>query len=161
MSEINPIDDRPIQLAELCVAGLNSEFAGTFEAAFNFIEERDHKTLADLCVTVIPGGLESSELIDQGETVENVWLVGIAFQRIVDRKSHDKTKEVLQVVRQVRDWFNRNRIFTIAGADEDYPDQFVIIDIASEPYVSREKLAAGHCFSGLVLMFVEAEDIDE
>ena len=160
MTEINPIDDRPIQLAQICVDGLNAEFSGTFTAIFNFIEERDNKALADLCVTVIPGGLESSEMLDQGDTVENAWIVGIAFQRLVDRKDQTKTIEVLQIVRQVRDWFNKNRVFTIAGSDPDYPDQFILADVASDPYVSKSRLASGHCFSGLVLTFMEWEDVD-
>lgn len=150
---INPIDDIPIQLAETLVADLNVEFAGTFVSVFDFVPENDIRELKNLKVTVVPGGLESSEIIDRGETTENNWLVGIGFQKKVDRSDHTKTKDALQVVRQVRDYLNQNRIVAIAD------DEYVIDNIESSPYVDKDLLGSGHFFSALILTFKEWEDL--
>ncbi|TWT63192.1 hypothetical protein [Rubinisphaera italica] len=155
MTEINPIDDRPVQLACLYVDKLNLEFAGTFLAKYELLPEQDLKDLKDLTVRVIPGELLASELADRGDTVENEWLIGISFQQRVERSDPTKTNAVLQIVRQVRDYLNRNRIVTIGD------DEFLLTDIASDPYLDRHLLAKGQCYSGLVLSFKEWEDIDE
>ena len=151
---IDPNDDIPIQLAETLVSVLNIDFAGVFISEFDFVVENDVKELKDLKVTIVPGGLDASELLDRGATVENDWLVGIGFQRRVSRKGDVETKAILKIVRQVRDYINRNRIITIGD------DEFLIESIESRPYLDQELLLSGHFYSAIVLTIREWEDLD-
>jgi len=151
---IDPNDDIPIQLAETLVSVLNIDFAGVFISEFDFVVENDVKELKDLKVTIVPGGLDASELLDRGATVENDWLVGIGFQQRVSRKGDVETKAILKIVRQVRDYINRNRIITIGD------DEFLIESIESRPYLDQELLLSGHFYSAIVLTIREWEDLD-
>ncbi len=151
---IDPNDDIPIQLAETLVSVLNTDFAGIFVSEFDFIVENDLRALKDLKVTVVPGGLDASELLDRGATVKNDWLVGIGFQQRVSRQDDTETKAILKIVRQVRDYINRNRIITIGN------DEYLVESIESSPYVDNELLLSGHFFSALILTIREWEDLD-
>lgn len=151
---VDPNDDIPIQLAETLVSVLNTEFTGVFVSEFDFVVENDVKELKDLKVTIVPGGLDASELLDRGATVENDWMVGIGFQQRVSRKGDVETKAILKIVRQVRNYINRNRIITIGD------DEFLIESIESSPYVDQELLLSGHFFSAIVLTIREWEDLD-
>jgi len=151
---IDELDDIPVQLADQIAVSLNAQFAGEFSAVRSFIPEHELQQLAALKVSIIPGGLEASELLDDDFTQDDNQ-VGVAFQKRVNRSSDEEAREVLRLVRRVRKWISRNRLIEIGD------EQFAIIDMRQEPYVDAELLESGHLFSGLVLTIRHLEDLSE
>lgn len=148
-------DDTPVLIAEALADALNAEFVDQFVAARRLTPEYDKKQINELKVCVVPGPLEASEIINETH-VQNDWLIGIGFQQLVKRGNDDEALAILQIVKRVRTFIQRNRILEHSTAGE-----FLAIDITYRPYYDQELLQSGQLFSVIEIVYREWDDLDD
>lgn len=153
---IDSVDDIPVLLAETVKNALNQAFSGVFVAERRLLPEHEEKQLRELKVIVVPGPLVSSELVNE-YNVENNWLIGIGFQKLVKRGSDTEAEAILRIIKRVRRYLNKNRIVDLGEAG----GEFLAIDIGHNPYVDHSLLARGEFFSVIEITFADHEDLED
>jgi hypothetical protein len=132
-----------VQIADAVVTELNAgEFTREFTAARSFLPYFTTAELANIHVSVVPGGIEMTP-VTRASTLD-VLSVDIGILKTVDPKDEDEIEDLISFVHEIIDYMRGRRL-------TDQPN-VTWFKTAVDPLYNEEQLSQNKCFMSILTL---------